>query len=267
MYRLPIAVVTAVSTFAISQLAFGADLPLKAPAEVAAPAHNWTGFYIGANAGYSWGTTSVDYSESAAGLFGFGSLACRFGCSLPFSMSRGGGLGGLQLGFNYQTDVWVWGVEADYAWRNADATVNSILNSTQDTLTITDKQAGIGTVRGRIGIAPAGASNWLFYFTGGLAYGKVEHSVTQFCNIFCNETLTFSDSRTKTGWTVGGGLEVALNPNWSIGAEYLYTDLGTDTLTSAGNGAAIPATSVTFHDRSNIARIKLNYQFGLSPGL
>lgn len=260
MHRLSIAV-AAVSTLAITQLASAADLPVQSPMPAAAPA-NWNGFYIGANAGYSWGTTHVDYSEAAAGLFGFGSSACRFGCTLPFTMKPSGFLGGLQLGFNYQTNRWVWGVEADFAWRNPHATLTSIMDGAlQDTLTITDKQDSFGTLRGRIGISPDAANNWLFYLTGGLAYGKFEHSVTQFCNIFCNETLNFSDSLIKVGWTLGGGVEVALDPNWSIGAEYLYMDFGTNTLNSPGNGDLIPATAVTFHDRSNVARLKANYKF------
>jgi outer membrane immunogenic protein len=260
MHRLSIALVTAVSVFAITEVASGADLAVPPP--LSAPAYNWTGLYIGGNAGYSWGTTAVNYSEAAAGLFGFGSDTCRFGCSIPFTMSPKGFIGGLQLGFNYQTGVWVWGIETDISWRNAEATASSVLtSSTQDTLTITDKQGPVGTLRGRIGIAPDGASNWLVYLSGGLAYGKVDHSVTQFCNLFCGETLIFSNSKTRVGWTVGGGVEVALNPSWSVGAEYLYMDLGTDTLNSPGNGLDIPATTVSFHGRSNIGRLRVNYKF------
>jgi outer membrane immunogenic protein len=262
MHRLSIALVTTLSVFAITDVASGADLGLPPLPPVSSPAYDWTGFYIGGNAGYSWGTPAVDYSEAAAGLFGFGAETCRFGCSIPFTMSPNGFTGGLQLGFNYQTGVLVWGAETDIAWRNADATASSILDSTtQDTLTLTDQQDWFGTARGRIGMAPAGASNWLVYFTGGLAYGKVEHSVTQLCNLFCAETLVFSDSPTKVGWTVGGGVEVGIDRNWSVGAEYLYMDLGTDTLNSPGNGLDIPATTVSFHDRSNVGRVRVNYKF------
>ena len=69
-----------------------------------------------------------------------------------------------------------------------------------------------------------------------------------------------SDRTTRAGWTVGGGVEYALNRNWSIGAEYLYMDFGKDTLNSAG-APSIPVTSVTFHDRSQVARAALNYKF------
>ena len=262
MRYLAIPVITAVSTFAIAQVASAADLPRGPSAPVTAPTYDWTGLYVGGNAGYSWGTTNVDYSQAPAGLFGFGFSVCRFGCSVPSSMEPKGFLGGLQLGFNYQTGMWVWGVEGDFGWRNPETSLITFMDGMfADTLTLRVKQESVGTVRGRLGVTQGAASNWLMYVTGGLAYGKFDHSVTQFCNAFCNQTVTFSDTKTKAGWTLGGGVEVALNWNWSIGFEYLYMDFGTDVLNSAGNGDVIGATSVSFHDTSNVMRFKANYKF------
>ena len=122
-------------------------------------------------------------------------------------------------------------------------------------------------MRGRLGLSPSTMSNWLFYVTGGLAYGGFEHSVTQFCNVSCGQTRVLSDSVTRTGWTLGGGVEVALDRNWSVGAEYLYMDFGTDTLSGPAAGVFVPTTTfppttVSFHDKSQVARLKLNYRFG-----
>lgn len=249
------------------QIASAADMPMKAPvyqAPIVAP-HNWSGIYIGVNAGYSWGTTDVDYSQRAAGLGGFGSGPCTAACTLSHTSSPDSFIGGLQLGYNYQAGIWVLGVEADFAWRDREDSSKTVLNVFRDKLTISDRQKWVGTLRGNIGISPTWASNWLFYVTGGLAYGQFEHAVTQFCNINCKETITFSDSATRVGWTLGAGLSFALDRNWSIGAEYLYMDFGTDTLTSSAGVAlpvVIPATSVDFHDRSHVARAKLTYKFG-----
>lgn len=248
------------------QAASAADMPMKAPvykAPVAAQ-YNWTGFYIGANAGYSWGTTDVDYSQAAAGG-GFATGPCTAACTLSYTPTPDSFIGGLQLGYNYQAGIWVLGIETDFAWRDREDSIRAVLNGFADTLTITDRQKWVGTLRGNIGISPTGASNWLFYVTGGLAYGRFEHSVTQFCNIACNETITFSDATTKVGWTLGAGMSLALDRNWSVGAEYLYMDFGTDTLTSSAGVALpvlIPATSVDFHDHSHVARATLNYKFG-----
>jgi len=253
--------------FAVS--ASAADMPTKAPFQQMAPAmYNWSGWYVGANAGYSWGTSSIDYAQEPGLLFG--SPPFGAGGTLSSSVSPKSFIGGAQIGYNYQTGVWVYGVETDIAWRARTDSVSSVLNTVGDTLTLSDEQKWVGTLRGRIGVTPTTASNWLFYVTGGLAYGNFGHSVTQFCNIGCGFTNTFSDSVTKAGWTLGGGVEVGLARNWSLGAEYLYMDFGTDTVSApaSGVGLVIPATatfaasSASFHDKSQVARLKLNYRFG-----
>jgi outer membrane immunogenic protein len=272
MRRLIAALITTAAAVGFSCAASAADLPVKAPVQQAAPAilYNWNGWYVGANAGYSWGTSAIDYTQDPGSTF----LVPPFGAggAVSSSVSPKSFIGGGQLGFNYQTGVWVFGIETDLAWRNRtdSASFTSSLNPFGDTLTLSDEQNWVGTLRGRIGLTPASMSNWLFYVTGGLAYGDFEHSVTQFCNNFCAQTRTFSDSVTKAGWTLGGGVEVALTRNWSLGAEYLYMDFGTDTLSAAGAGAppppnpgtSFPGTTASFHDKSQVARLKLNYRFG-----
>jgi len=241
-----------------------ADLPMKAPAPMAPPPLSWTGWYVGLNAGYSWGRSSIDYAQDVSTFFGSpGPLA------LSTTLSPQSFIGGGQLGFNYQSGVWVLGFETDIAWRNRSESASFVLNTFNDTLTLTDNQRWVGTVRGRLGYTPA--SNWLLYATGGLAYGNFEHSFTQFCDVGCAQTQVISNSTTRVGWTVGGGVEFAFGRNWSLGAEYLYMDFGKDTLSVAAGGippipvpgmTTFPATTVTFHDTSHVARLKLNYRFG-----
>src|SRR4029079_16138392 len=259
----------ATAAAAFSGAALAADIPVKAPPPVApALISNWSGWYVGLNAGYSWGRSSVEYGQGPSDFFGVetpGDVLALSTKLLPQSF-----IGGGQLGFNYQTGVWVWGVEADIAWRDNEDSKSLVLNTLGDTLTLTANQRWVGTVRGRLGYAPAAAPNWLIYATGGLAYGNFEHAVTQFCNVGCSQTQTFSDSVTRAGWTVGAGTEFALNRNWSLGAEYLYMDFGKSTLAVAAAGVpplpvpgtTFPATAVTFHDTSHVARLKLNYRFG-----
>jgi outer membrane immunogenic protein len=264
MRRIVATVTTAVAVgFAVH--ASAADLPFKAPIQqVVTPAlTNWSGWYVGANAGYSRGKSTIDYSQDP-GLF-FGNPPFPAGGSLSSELSPKSFIGGGQLGFNYQTGIWVFGAEADFAWRNRTDSVNYILNTFGDTLTLTDEQKWVGTVRGRIGLSPVPVSNWLFYVTGGLAYGRLEHSFTQSCNGCILPIRTLSDSVTRTGWTLGGGVEVALNGNWSLGAEYLYINLGTETLSAPAAGgppSTFPATTASFHDTAQVARLKLNYKFG-----
>lgn len=227
-----------------------------------AAVHNWTGFYIGLNAGQSWGKTTANYSQAAGG-FDYGQPQCDTGCLLPFTLNPKGFLGGGQVGYNYQTGIWVWGVEADIQWRNREDTAGFIFTTYPDTLTLKDSQKWFGTMRGRIGLTPAPTNNWLLYATGGLAYGKFDHTVVQ--SYAGGATQATSTSPTKVGWTVGGGVEYALQRNWSLGAEYLYMDFGSDTLNARVPTVGAPfagvASATTFRDRSHVARVKLNYKF------
>ena len=250
---------------ALAGSAFAADLPVKVPPVAYPVLTNWGGWYVGANAGYSWGHSSIGYAQGPGNVFGITNPGDAL--ALSTSLSPDSFIGGGQFGFNYQAGVWVLGFETDIAWRDRTSSVAMTLNTLGDTLTLSDEQKWVGTVRGRLGFTPATMSNWLFYVTGGLAYGDFEHSATQFCNVGCTQTRIISDSVTKAGWTVGGGVEVALNRNWSLGAEYLYMDFGTDTLVGAPAGTLPPfgstftSTTVSFHDKSQVARLKLNYRF------
>ena len=287
----------------VVQAASAADMPTKAPmkAPMMAPAFSWTGFYAGVHAGGSWSAgDDPDYTltdPSGGAPFtsrAFASCGSPTGVAVPVPTSPNpfdlraacsndsSFLGGGQIGYNWQTGSVVLGVEADVSWRELtdysfgvfgnNPTAGLPMGSVAaDTAYFKSKQGALGTLRGRIGYAPG---NWLLYVTGGLAIGHVEHSVTEVLSpgTTCvapagNSCQTVSDSATKVGWTVGAGAEFAFWQHWSIGAEYLYVDLGDTTLTINSLGAASATNyffntgTATFHDRSHIARVKLNYRF------
>ncbi len=106
------------------------------------------------------------------------------------------------------------------------------------------------TLRGRVGYA---AGPTLLYVTGGLAFADVDYSVSG-----TNGPTSFamSNGSIETGYTVGGGLEWAFAPNWSLKSEYLYVDLGDQTVTSPG-GTFRSSTDLDFHT----VRAGLNYRF------
>jgi outer membrane immunogenic protein len=144
-----------------------------------------------------------------------------------------GGLIGGTLGYNWQAGPLVYGLEGDIDWSNirGSGVCGGIGCSTRNNW--------LGTARGRLGYA---ADRFMPYVTGGFAFGDIS-----------NSAAGFADARsTKTGWTVGGGIEAALAGPWTAKVEYLYVDLG------HGSGA-IPGTDATFH--SNIVRAGLNYRF------
>jgi len=194
------------------------------PPAYVVPIYNWTGFYVGANAGYGWGSTNWS--------------------ALGSSFDLKGGLVGGQIGYNWQFGQFVYGIEGDIDWTNinGNSTVNGPLGCAGNVCTTTNNF--LSTVRGRVGYA---IDRWMPYLTGGLAVGNIE-TTTPF---------TTGVNQTNAGWTLGGGLEVAVAPNWTVKAEYLHVDLGS---TNCGSACGFPlGNSVDF--TTNILRGGVNYKF------
>jgi outer membrane immunogenic protein len=168
-----------------------ADLPrpnYKAPAYVAPAAPSWTGFYVGFNGGYGFGSSDWDTTPS-------------------LSIDVSGGTAGVTLGYNYQTGTWVWGIEGDVNW--ADISGDTACGAG----TCETKTDWLSTLRLRLGYA--GWSGWMPYLTGGAAFAGVTAT-----------SPLGEGSETMIGWTAGAGFEYAWRSNWSFKFEYLYADLG-----------------------------------------
>jgi outer membrane immunogenic protein len=236
--------------------ALGADMPLKAPPPPPAPL--WTGWYIGANVGGSFGTArqTASYPPTIAPTTAFGSA----------SSDLDGVIGGGQLGYNWQTGNWVYGLEADIDGTGERGSTNlygtgttSIpgvgLFTTSGTLAITEKLNWLGTVRGRLGLTAS--PNWLLYATGGLAYGGLDTDTTLTAGAL---SAVNNFNTTRAGWTAGAGIEGWLGHNWTAKLEYLYVDLGSFTDTFTGVGVFTPVTLST-HVTDNLVRVGLNYHF------
>jgi outer membrane immunogenic protein len=226
--------------------ASAADLrmPVKAP-PAAVAVYNWTGFYIGGNIGYSWGNASTDGTVSGsqnvstfrtAGQNLTSSTTTAIG-PLGFDIGRAnvnGVIGGGQIGYNWQLSSWVLGLEADIqgSGERGSSTGCSAAGCPAGSafLSIDQRLQWFGTVRGRVGILPT--ERVLLYATGGLAYGQLDTTFTAGLNGTGNAAAVGSSS-TRAGWTVGAGVEAAIDPHWSIKLEYLYVDLG-----RFGNGGA-----------------------------
>lgn len=237
-------VVAAAALMTTAAGAQAADLPARAPYTKApvAQVYDWTGFYVGANAGFGFGRSATTTT--------YGPLAAT---------SRLGGLGalgGVQAGYNRQFNSLfgfnnvVLGAEADIqgAGFDDDRTCGIFLACTIQTH---QKLDWFGTVRGRVGLATGPV---LSYFTGGFAYGNVKTTLNDTSGPF---QATFSN--TRTGWTIGSGVEAALGGNWTGKIEYLYLNLGSQ------NGAAvlgvIPSTFGS-DIREHVFRVGLNYRIG-----
>jgi outer membrane immunogenic protein len=239
MKRLAIALlaVTGLSV-GCSQIAFAADLPVKAPPIVAAPAMSWTGLYAGVSLGGRW--SDPTWTTSAIGGPGPGNLRPPDPTTTPtdfdISTVRVGGY----LGNNWQfAPQWLVGLEGDLAWGNSSKTRGGV-PGTFGTSGLYSPPAAAGvdsswvkeqwdaSIRARLGflIAPT----WLLYATGGVAFQNVEVGAS--CSgsgppSWCGPARNESISSVRTGWTIGGGVETVVWQNWLARIEYRYSDYGT----------------------------------------
>jgi opacity protein-like surface antigen len=140
-----------------------------------------------------------------------------------FSAEFQGVIGGGQIGYNFQYANLVFGVETDFDWTNADGSDirSDNFSGSPQTQGTTEKLDWLGTVRGRLGYA---SGNLLVYATGGLAYAKVNDTYSY--NLAAGlVSASGSSSDTQTGWTIGGGAELAIDRAWSLKGEYLFYSL------------------------------------------
>lgn len=242
---------TALGLALLSTTAMAADLPSRRAPPVFVPppipAFTWTGFYVGAQAGYEFGKSNgLAYnnrtgalvganSANENGFIGGGHVGYLFSTqSLPFLGGFGNNLFGGGL---------VAGVEGDanYSSARANYLLGTIQNGSRDDIQ--------GSVRGRLGVS---VDRVLFYATGGAAFGGLRNSYTGAAGFD-------SFNRTRVGYTVGGGVEYAITNNVSVRAEYRYTDFGsyTSNLTNATAGAV----NVRQRETDNRVQAGVSYHF------
>jgi outer membrane immunogenic protein len=214
-----------------------ADLPSRAPPPVylpPPPIFTWTGIYIGGQIGYGWGTDN-------GSLFAIDSAGNS--ASGAFSTNPQGVIGGAHVGYNLQINQWVLGLEGSVDGTSLSGTSTFGVADTlggAGTVTASTRSDVQGSIRGRVGVAWDRA---LIYATGGVAFGGFDTNYTDpggYLNVIPGTTSSFSN--TRVGWTVGGGIEYAVTNNWSIRAEYRYTDFGT--FTEAPFPGAVLSTSI-----------------------
>jgi outer membrane immunogenic protein len=211
-------------------------------------AYNWTGFYIGANLGGHFPRDEIGNS-----FFGFVAPDEFVDTTSATSLSPKGVIAGMQIGYNWHVGRMFVGLEFDANWLSGSATgsVSLPVFTPADVMTNTVKGQFLTTVRPRVGVV---LDRWLIYATGGLAF---ETFIT-------NDTFTVTggvtgglDKRnTRTGETIGLGVEYAVLDSWTLKAEYLYLNYGSfDTF--------IPTLPITVHHQivDNVARIGINHRF------
>src|ERR1700724_1297419 len=216
--------------------AFAADLPSRAPPPVflpPPPVFTWTGVYLGGQIGYAWANDPSDVVFSAppppppppapppprrpppppptASPPSIGN---------PFGYSPQGVIGGAHIGYNLQIQQWVIGLEGSVDGTSLSRSVFEPVSG----FTVGTRSDVQGSIRGRAGIA---FDRVLLYATGGVAFASITDNYTDTTGAITGSPgASSSFSKTRVGWTVGGGLEYAVTNNWSLRAEYRYSDFG-----------------------------------------
>jgi outer membrane immunogenic protein len=229
------------SIAAVALLAGGASLAadfsrkgVLPPAPELPTFYNWSGFYVGGQAGYSWGSDRASEFASAG----------RAPLGRSFDYSPSSFIGGARLGFNYQFGAIVVGVEGDIEGMNAAEGKGDLGG------TVRVRQDWQGSVRARLGYS---LDRILVYATAGAAFTKLEYSyVTPLGG------LGEISNTSRTGWTVGGGVDYALTDNLILGLDYRYTDYGR--FDHVGAGAYLGRT-VEHEPSAHAVRASLAYKF------
>jgi outer membrane immunogenic protein len=214
------------STIAIAALtgsAFAADLPSTKSAPVfTAPVsvYNWTGFYLGADVGGIWGQGK--FSNTAG---------------VSNSVSPSSVIGGGYAGYNYQINQFVLGLQGEFDGTGVKGTNANLLGLKEDYL---------ASIDGRLGFA---FDRVLFYAIGGVAFTNTK---------FALGTANYNGN--STGYDIGGGVEYAFLPNWTVRAEYRYYDFGKTSYSPIIAVAVVPGFSLSKND--SVVRVGLDYKFG-----
>jgi outer membrane immunogenic protein len=280
-----LAIIAALVTFAATP-SLAADIAVKASPVPSATVYSWSGFYAGGSFGGGWADPTTNNSVLATfcgALAGCPALGTAIGPAVPpqFKANSDGVIGGIQTGYNFQSGLLVYGVEADFSGGRISGSGSGSLTvpvvGAPNTITVSGTGTQVldtfGTVRLRVGATVS--ERLLAYATGGFAYAHASSNlifnevIGGGCVCGPSPTTTATASGYLAGWTAGGGLEWMLTQRWSVKGEYLYYDLGSLTVAPPQllqlNAAAVPFvgvnTSSTAAFRGNIVRAGFNYRF------
>jgi outer membrane immunogenic protein len=236
-----LAVATALFALALGGAAQAADLPVKARPMAQPVPYSWTGCFVGVAGGGTWGRSRHISGDPTT-----------FGLDITDRYTMSGGIVGVEYGCNWQSGAWVFGTESDFSWTNLRGGANDIAPFNTTSISST-REHWLSTTRVRAGMLAT--PDVLLYVTGGLATARVEATVDATIAGFG----IISESRTRWGWTIGGGAEFALGSGWSAKADYLYARFN--------DKEYFTPPPVGFSSRGNVPldqhvfRIGLNYKF------
>lgn len=243
-----------------------ADITAPAPyraAPVVPVLYNWTGFYVGGNAGGHWGRDRITSTTDAVGWGTAG--AAEIDTNSPANLDTKGFIAGGQIGFNLQMGSnFVGGIEGDANWLSGTTSRTvlfpGVAIAVGDFMSNSTNPFFLATARGRLGLT---MDRVMLYGTGGLALGGLK-TTDVVAAVSGTSVSSTTNSTYHAGWTAGGGLEFAFTDYLSAKAEYLYVALPTYDILVPSCAACAAGSDVVVHHRftDNIVRGGLNFRFG-----
>lgn len=234
-----------VSMVALSSVVRAADMPAAMPTKermyAPVPVMTWDGAYIGVQGGVVRRDTP------------FLNISPPFG-TFPSDHRKTGGTAGALLGYNWQLGSFVYGLEGDWSWTGTKET-----NDPLEFIGSFDAK-WLATIRGRAGLA---LDSTLLYLTGGVAFGRVNNMVPFAVADDRSIVSGFFQNQTKTGWTVGAGVEHMFGPHWTARAEFRYVDLGKTNVncTEIAPGSCPTGYRGEFSNKLKLGLVGLAYKF------
>jgi outer membrane immunogenic protein len=240
---------------------------------------NWTGFYVGVDAGIissrSFSSTQATFSPNPylLGTPGANGTISAFNNAAVDTLSARGTEGGVHAGYNWQLRPITVGFEIDYAAFKTSMTRDATFGLASGIVSQLHSQAStkwLFTARPRVG--------WVYgalfgYITGGIAFTTFDAS-TIYSEAGRLPNGFVSTSQSKAGWTMGAGLEVAIAPRWTLRAEYMRVEFtgvtGAGSITNPGSLAIAGVTggpgtfnpiSLSADHKSDLVRVGVTHKF------
>jgi outer membrane immunogenic protein len=236
--------------------------PVAEPTLPPPSTNKWTGFYGGGHVGYGWGRADTTFTPlpTATQFFDMAPTTLR---PDPKGIIAGG-----QVGYNKEISPWVLGAEFSVSWSNmkGTATVTPIIRNNGAAfpgagfLTTHQDTSWLGTLGPRVGILATSSHKLLLYGTAGFAFGNVNYSANSDFRPGGTIQYPVAFSKTKKGWTAGGGAEIAVAPHVSLNLEYLYYNLGNEALIANPSPANPPfQVGYNWQTKAQIFKVGVNF--------
>ena len=244
-----------VGAIALTGSAFAADLAPPPPAYVPPAPYSWTGLYAGLQVGYVWGRDPADTTYIIPGIFLNDSV----------NNNSQGVIGGAHAGYQLQLTQWSWfsssGIVIGLEGSVDGTSINNTVFDPFSELAVRTQVPVEGSIRLRAGVA---WDRLLVYATGGAAFTSIKDTYTDWTGFVTGVPGAYEAiTKNRSGWTVGGGLQYAVTDNWSVRAEYRYSDFGH--YTDYPFTIFVPfgdVLTVQHHLTENQVQVGLSYKFG-----